>query len=57
MPLTTEQLVIALFAVLIVGLMMPFSYAVRMGIFLALIGLVIVTLLGGGLHFVTALFD
>ena len=55
--MTIGEILIALFAVLVIGLMMPFSYAVRMGIFLALLGLVVVTILGGGMHLIASVFD
>ena len=54
--MTLKQFIIALFAVLIVGLMMPFSYAVRMALFLALTALAVVTFLGGGMQYVLNYF-
>ena len=55
--MTTTQFLIAVFALVICGLMLPLSYAVRVGLFLLLIGLVVMTLLGGGMHFMANMFD
>ena len=50
------EIVIGLFAALVIGLLMPFSYAVRMGIFLALLALCVLTLLGGGMQLILGAF-
>ena len=55
--MTTAQLIIAVFALLIGGLMLPLSYAARSFLFLLLIGLAVMTLVGGGMQYVKALFD
>ena len=55
--MTVEQILWALFGALIIGLMLPFSYAVRMGLFLLLIGLAVATFLGGGMQHVIHLMD
>ena len=55
--MTVEQILWVLFGALIIGLMLPFSYAVRMGLFLLLIGLAVATFLGGGMHHVIHMMD
>jgi hypothetical protein len=54
--MTTSQFVIAAFALLIGALMLPLSYGVRMALFLLLIGLGIMTFLGGGMQYIASLF-
>ena len=54
--MTTTQFLIAAFALLIGALMLPLSYGVRMGLFLLLIGLGIMTFLGGGMQYFISLF-
>lgn len=54
--MTTKQIVIAAFAVLIIGLMLPLSYGMRSALFLALIALTIMTFLGGGMHYFLSFF-
>lgn len=49
--MTLTQFLIALFAVLIGGLMLPLSYGVRMALFLALTTLAVLTFMGGGIHY------
>ena len=55
--MTTAQFVIAVFAVLIAGLMLPLSHAARSFLFLLLIGLAVMTFVGGGMQYVKSLFD
>lgn len=55
--MTTAQLVISAFAVLIGALLLPLSYAARMFLFLLLIALTVLTLLGGGMQYIASLFD
>ena len=54
--MTPKEYVFIAYGVLIIGLLMPFSYAVRMALFLALVGLTVMTLLGGGMEWVESLF-
>jgi hypothetical protein len=54
--MTTTQLVMTAFALVIVGLMLPLPSGVRSGLFLALIALAVLTLLGGGMHYFASLF-
>ena len=54
--MTTTQLVISAFAVLIGALMLPLPSGVRSGLFLALIALAVLTFLGGGMQYITSLF-
>jgi hypothetical protein len=54
--MTLTQFLIALFAVLIGGLMLPLPYGVRMGFFLALTSLAVLTFLGGGMNYVLSFF-
>jgi hypothetical protein len=54
--MTTTQLLTLVFVTLIVALMLPWSHAVRMGIFVALIALAALTFLGGGAHFFLSMF-
>ena len=48
--MTVEQILWVLFGSLIGGLMLPLPYAVRMGLFLLLIGLGVAVFLGGGVQ-------
>ena len=54
--MTTTQLIIAAFALLLGAMMLPLSYGVRMALFLLLIGLGVMTFLGGGMQYVASLF-
>ena len=54
--MTTTQFLIAVFALLIVGLCLPLSYGVRSALFLLLIGLGVLTFLGGGMQYFINLF-
>jgi hypothetical protein len=54
--MTLSQLIIALFALLIGGLLLPLPYGARMGLFLALTALAVLTFLGGGVHYVLRMF-
>jgi hypothetical protein len=54
--MTLAQFLIAVFALLIVGVMLPLSYAVRMGLFLILIALAALTFIGAGMHLLTNSF-
>lgn len=55
--MTTLQFLIAVFAVLIGGLMLPLSYAARSFLFLLIIGLAVMTFIAGGMDYVKSLFD
>jgi hypothetical protein len=54
--MTLSQFLIAMFAVLIGGLLLPLPYGARMAIFLALIVLSVLTFIGGGMHWVMRMF-
>jgi hypothetical protein len=54
--MTTIQLLIAVFAVLIGGLLLPLPSGVRSGLFLALVAVAVLTFLGGGMQYITSLF-
>jgi hypothetical protein len=54
--MTTIQLLIAVFAVLIGGLLLPLPSGVRSGLFLALVAMAVLTFLGGGMQYITSLF-
>ncbi|HEX3863011.1 MAG TPA: hypothetical protein VHY35_15100 [Stellaceae bacterium] len=54
-PMTLQYLLMTVFAVLLVGLVIPFSYGIRMAIFLALVVVSILTFLGGGMHYFLSL--
>jgi hypothetical protein len=54
--MTTTQLVIAGFALLIGGLLLPLPSGVRSGLFLLLVALSVMTFLGGGMQYVLDLF-
>ncbi len=55
--LSTSEFVILVFVLLLAGLALPLSYGARMTIFMLLMGLVVMTLLGGGMHYVMSLFQ
>ena len=55
--MTIAQFVIAVFAVLIGALALPLSSAARAMLFLLLIGLAVMTFIGGGMQYVARLFD
>ena len=54
--MTLAQFIIALFAVLIGGLLLPLPYGARMALFLALTALAVLTFLGGGMHYLLRMF-
>jgi hypothetical protein len=54
--MTLAQFLIAMFALLIVGLMLPLSYGARMALFLALTVLAVLTFIGTGMNFLTGSF-
>ncbi len=55
--MTEAQLVIALFALLIGGLLMPLPSGARSALFLALIVLSVLTFIGSGMQYVVRLFN
>jgi hypothetical protein len=55
--MTTTQIVISVFAVLIAALALPFSYATRMFLFLLLIALAVFTFLAGGMQYIASVFN
>jgi hypothetical protein len=54
--MTLAQFLIALFAVLIGGLLLPLPHGARMGLVLALIALAVLSFLGGGMHYFLRMF-
>ena len=54
--MTTTQLVVAAFALLIGGLLLPLPSGVRSALFLALVALAVLTFLGGGMQYFIRLF-
>ena len=54
--MTTSQLIISAFALLIGALMLPLPSGVRSALFLLLVGLAVLTLFGGGIEFIRGLF-
>ena len=54
--MTTTQFMIAVFALVIGGLLLPSSYVVRTGLFLLLLGLLVMTFLGGGMQYIASMF-
>jgi hypothetical protein len=54
--MTTTQFVIAAFALVIGGLLLPLPSGVRAALFLALIALAMMTFLGGGMQYLSSLF-
>ena len=55
--MTTAQLIISVFAVLIGALLLPLSSGIRSALFLLLMGLAVMTLIGGGMQYVASLFE
>jgi hypothetical protein len=55
--MTTTQFVIAVFALVIGGLMLPLPSGVRTALFMALIVLGVMTFIGGGMQYVLGLFE
>jgi hypothetical protein len=55
--MTTIQFVIAVFALVIGGLMLPLPPGVRTALFMALIVLGVMTFIGGGMEYVLSLFQ
>jgi hypothetical protein len=54
--MTLAQFLIALFAVLIGGLLLPLPYGARTALSVALIALVALTFIGGGMHYFLRMF-
>ena len=54
--LTKTEIVIIAFALLLGGLLLPISSGARSALVLALIALLVFTLIGGGMDYVTSLF-
>jgi len=54
--MTTLQFLISVFAVLIGALLLPLSYTMRMFLFLLLIGLAVLTFIGGGMQYIASMF-
>ena len=53
--MTTTQFLLAIFAVLIVGLMLPLSFGLRSALFMALIIAGVLTFIGGGVQYALTL--
>jgi hypothetical protein len=54
--MTVAQFLIAMFALLIAGLMLPLPYGARMALFLALTTLAVLTFIGAGMHLLIGSF-
>jgi hypothetical protein len=54
--MTTAQFLIAAFALLIGGLLLPLPYGVRSSLFLALVAMTALTFLGGSMQYIIGLF-
>jgi hypothetical protein len=54
--MTTTQIVISVFVVLIGALLLPLSYAARMFLFLLLIGVAVLTFIAGGMQYIASMF-
>jgi hypothetical protein len=54
--MTTTQFLIAIFALLAGGLLLPLSFGVRSALFLALVAFAVLTFIGGGMQYVTSMF-
>ena len=54
--MTLTQFLLAVFALLIGGLLLPLPHGARMALFLALTALGVLTFIGGGLHYYFSLF-
>jgi hypothetical protein len=55
--MTTTQFVIAFFALLIAGLLLPLPYGARLTIFMGLIVLGVLAFIGGGMQYLISLFE
>jgi hypothetical protein len=55
--MTTTEIVISVFAVLIGALALPLSYAARMFLFLLLMALAAFTFLAGGMQYIASVFN
>jgi hypothetical protein len=55
--MTTAEFVIAVFALLIGGLLLPLPTGARTTLFMALIVLGVLTFIGGGMQYVISLFQ
>ena len=55
--MSTPQIVLVAFAVLILGIVLPVPSGVRSALVLALIALSVLTFIGGGMQYVIHLFD
>ncbi len=54
--MTTTQLVISAFALVMGGLLLPLPSGARTALFLLLIGMAVLTALGGGMQYIGSLF-
>jgi hypothetical protein len=54
--MTTTEFLIAVFALLSGGLLLPLSSGLRAALFLLLIALSVLTFLGGGMQYIASLF-
>ncbi len=55
--MTEKQILFGIFVLLLLGLALPFSYGVRMGLFLALVAFAVAVLIIGGTQYVTSIFQ
>jgi hypothetical protein len=54
--MTATTFIIAMFALLIGGLLLPLGSGTRAALFLALIALAVLTFIGGGMQYIASLF-
>jgi hypothetical protein len=54
--MTIQQFLLIVFAVLIIGLMLPLPSGARTALFLALIVVGVLTFIGGGMHYLLSQF-
>ena len=55
--MTTPQIILVAFAVLIIGIILPVSSGVRSALVLALIALSVLTFIGGGMQYLVHFFN
>jgi hypothetical protein len=54
--MTTTQILIAAFALVIGGLLLPLPSGARAALFLLLIGMAVLSFIGGGLQYLSSMF-
>ena len=54
--MTTSEILIPIFVVLIIGVMLPLPHGVRSALILALVVLSVLTFIGGSMHYLMGMF-